>query len=95
MTKHTEEQLRQMELAKHPSKIQKEIDAHGWRDIARELRALGFTPSPDHGVTGDFIARQDMDGKGPYIFMWLSKEPCPFPEMIREPTKPEPVKPEE
>lgn len=77
------EKERQIELSQRPSGIQKEIDELGWRDIARELRALGFTPGSSLDTGGDFVARDDRDGTGPYIAEWRSKQKCPFPEMLR------------
>jgi hypothetical protein len=73
----------QANWSKAESGIQREIDALGWRDVALELRRLGYTPSRD-GVTGDFIAQDDGDGRGPYIRAWLNKDtPCPLPELLR------------
>lgn len=48
-----------------------------------QLTALGFVPDED------FICRDDADGNADYIWRWLSAEPCPFPEAIREPIEPE------
>jgi hypothetical protein len=53
--------------------------------LAQQLRDLGFTPV--HPITdeGDFVLQDDSDGHGPYIREWRSEEPCPFPELLREP----------
>lgn len=47
--------------------------------LSKQLMALGFVPLVD------FIVQDDSDGRGAYIRQWLSAQPCPFPELIREP----------
>lgn len=49
-----------------------------------DLSALGFSAGTPQ-EPGDFVLQDDSDGNGPYIREWLSAEPCPFPELIREP----------
>lgn len=53
-------------------------------NLAAQLRELGFR-AQILDDDGDFVLRDDNDGKGPYIERWLSEKPCPFPELIREP----------
>lgn len=53
--------------------------------LADDLVALGFAPMRD------FDLQDDSDGHGVYIRRWLSAQPCPFPELIREPAAPPPV----
>lgn len=90
MRQITEDERQQnRELAKEPSGIQKEIETLGWRDVARELRALGYVPTT-HASEGEFVARDDRDGRGPYVAAWLSKDPFPLDaELLRPPETPE------
>lgn len=53
--------------------------------LSQRLRDLGFVPTPGFPKPGDFVLQNDGDGRGTYIREWLSEEPCPFPELIREP----------
>lgn len=58
--------------------------------LAQQLIDLGFTPSFPGG-NGDFVLQDDGDGdgdgdgRGAYIREWRSNQPCPFPELVREP----------
>lgn len=52
--------------------------------LVDELIARGFHASTPL-QPGDFVLQDDSDGEGPYIREWLSAQPCPFPELIREP----------
>ena len=62
--------------------------------VVSDLIKLGFAPARPDSDDGDFRAQDDSDGRGTYIREWLSKDPCPFPELIREPIGQEPVEPE-
>ena len=58
--------------------------------LSADLEALGFTMNPFNPAAGDFFLQDDSDGNGPYIRFWNSEQPCPFPELIREPIQPDP-----
>lgn len=53
--------------------------------LAQSLRDLGFTPVNLITGEGDFLLQDDSDGLGPYIREWLSKDECPYPELLKKP----------
>jgi len=53
--------------------------------LAQTLRNLGFTPKNFITGEGDFLLQDDSDGSGPYIREWLSKDKCPYPELLKKP----------
>jgi len=53
--------------------------------LVSDLEALGFFAASFSLQGGDFVLQDDSDGSGLYIREWLSAQPCPFPDLLREP----------
>jgi len=53
--------------------------------LHEKLAALGFFVCDVITGEGDYILQDDSDGRGPYIRRWRSDQPCPFPDLLREP----------
>lgn len=49
--------------------------------IVDDLEALGFTVGPESRA--DAFVQDDGDGSGPFIAIWRSEQPCPFPHLLR------------
>lgn len=57
--------------------------------LYQTLIDLGFRQDSPGDADGDFLLQDDSDGAGPYIKVWRSAQPCPFPELLREQNAPE------